>query len=162
MSALRVCINPPLLTRIASTSPCTAAAGVSSNAQTAAQRAPQSNDGVAVVQMRHMHGSTGPLSHELYLAPEVRMWDHLEPAAPDGGLRRPAGDAEVLATDIWTLGVVFWQFLTLHLFGTLGAIPAVRARDLLHTPLSQKRIKLFNQEVFLVFCSGRNQCSKCV
>lgn len=81
--------------------------------------------------MRHMHGSTGPLSHELYLAPEVRLWDHLDPHhSQGGGLHRPAGDAEVLATDIWTLGVVFWQMLTLHLFKTLGAIPAVRASTL--------------------------------
>lgn len=82
-------------------------------------------------QMRQIHGSAGPLSHELYLAPEVRMWDNFEPHHhTTGDLLRPAGDAEVLATDIWTLGVVFWQMLTLHLVKTLGAIPAVRDCEL--------------------------------
>ena len=76
--------------------------------------------------MRQISGSVGPLSHELYLAPEVRVWAHLADPRPAGSLQRPSGDAELLATDIWTLGVVFWQLLTLHQSKTLGMISVVR------------------------------------
>lgn len=73
-------------------------------------------------------GSVGRLDHELYAAPECRV------AVPDEPLpMHESADTEYVspnhvhasfdlprtldghkATDIWTLGVVFWQILTLQ------------------------------------------------
>jgi hypothetical protein len=63
--------------------------------------------------------SVAHMGNELFLAPECRAAaeDDRQRSARDGrkhvGLQAPHSPQEHMSTDIWTIGVVFWQMLTL-------------------------------------------------
>jgi hypothetical protein len=97
---------------------------------------------MASVQVHPARGSVGRLDHELYAAPECRVVVSDEPVGVlEGVTEHDTGRAPSAppfldlprtmrghqATDVWTMGVVFWQMLTLQpATGMLIQVPAVQ------------------------------------
>jgi hypothetical protein len=96
---------------------------------------------VVVVQVDPARGSVGRLDHELYAAPECRVAVPDEPLPMHEGLETdyvtPAHVSLDLprtmqghkATDVWTMGVVFWQMVTLQ--PATGILMQVRTSQLI-------------------------------